>query len=264
MDFYTSISKYYDYIFPYQPNQKSFVESYASHGSKILDVGCGSGDLAIQLQKSGYNVTAIDADKQMIEQAKSKIKSSTEPIFLEMNMLDIVSNLKTKFDVIYCFGNTLVHLNSMRQVEDFIKSCYNLLNEDGVLLIQILNYRNIIVNNITSLPLIDNDMVKFERFYESLGSTLIDFITKLTIKNTNETVENRMQLYPLSDVVLSRIISSVGFHNTESYGNFKKELYLPQSLPFIIKSIKKVKRETENDKDFRSYGYHQYYGEDRF
>ncbi len=242
MDFYTSISKYYDYIFPYQPNQKSYVESYASKGSQILDVGCGSGDLAIQLQKSGHNITAIDADKQMIELAKLKITSSAAPVFMEMDMLKIASELKAKFDVIYCFGNTLVHLNSMHHVHNFIDSCYSLLNDKGVLLIQVLNYKNIIAENITSLPVIDNDMIKFERLYESLGSPFIDFITKLTIKATGETVNNKIQLLPITKRALDGVISTCGFNNTEFFSNFKRERYKTKRLPLVIKTVKTRKK----------------------
>jgi ubiquinone/menaquinone biosynthesis C-methylase UbiE len=39
-------------------------------GSRVLDIGCGTGALAFCLSDMGYKVTAVDASKKMIEVAK--------------------------------------------------------------------------------------------------------------------------------------------------------------------------------------------------
>ena len=61
-EFYTSISKYYSEIFPYQPVQLQFVKSRVGdlHGKNILDIGCATGELAFQLANAGATVTGID------------------------------------------------------------------------------------------------------------------------------------------------------------------------------------------------------------
>ena len=41
-------------------------------GEQILDVGCGTGDLANQIAQSGAQVHGIDASLNMIQQAKAK------------------------------------------------------------------------------------------------------------------------------------------------------------------------------------------------
>jgi len=41
-------------------------------GEKILDLGCGTGDLAKQLSAYGSEITGIDQSEKMIEQARSK------------------------------------------------------------------------------------------------------------------------------------------------------------------------------------------------
>ncbi len=41
-----------------------------SPGSRVLDIGCGTGALAFCLSDMGYKVTAVDASKKMIEMAK--------------------------------------------------------------------------------------------------------------------------------------------------------------------------------------------------
>ena len=46
--FYTSISKYYSEIFPFNPMQLKFVKNKLGElqGKHILDIGCATGELA--------------------------------------------------------------------------------------------------------------------------------------------------------------------------------------------------------------------------
>jgi SAM-dependent methyltransferase len=48
------------------------VKSLAPIGSKILDIGCGTGRHAILLAQNGYIVTGIDSSKEMLKVARQK------------------------------------------------------------------------------------------------------------------------------------------------------------------------------------------------
>jgi len=43
-------------------------------GSNVLDVGCGDGDLAVELWRRGGTVTGIDTSPEMVEAAKARAK----------------------------------------------------------------------------------------------------------------------------------------------------------------------------------------------
>ncbi|SEO95163.1 trans-aconitate 2-methyltransferase [Paenibacillus sp. OV219] len=43
-----------------------------NNGESILDLGCGTGDLAVEISKTGANVMGMDLSTQMIGSAKEK------------------------------------------------------------------------------------------------------------------------------------------------------------------------------------------------
>jgi len=237
MDFYASISKHYDFIFPFSPAQVEFVKKYIpQEGAKILDIGCGTGNLSTGLNDAGYTVEAIDFDSKMIEKAIAKNKNIH---FQQMDMLNIANNFKTDyFDGIVTFGNTLVHILDNKDIEKFLLSAHQTLKKGGIIAIQILNYQNIVDNKIDTLPLIENEEIKFERKYQFRKDKHVDFITSLTIKNENQTIKNSIELNPIYGDTLKILLKKAGFTQIKVYGNFKMDLLKRDSIPLIIKGVK--------------------------
>jgi ubiquinone/menaquinone biosynthesis C-methylase UbiE len=242
--FYSSIGRYYDYIFPYNPVKKQFARSFlkAPDKSNILDIGCGTGDLAMDLADDGNEVYAIDADQEMIKQAiqkKASMALDQYPVFRDLDMKRISKFFcKHKFDCITCFGNTLVHLQDEKEIADFLKASFNVLAENGVLLIQILNYEYILRDKIDELPVIENDTVRFNRYYEQTDNNHLDFVTYLTIKEDQSALKNRIKLYPITKQRLIQLLHESGFGNIQLYGDFKKNPFNENALPLLIRAVK--------------------------
>ena len=74
----------------YNNNSKSYIEStlsidmshlyndflkYISKGSNILDLGCGSGRDSLEFIKRGYNITAVDGSKRIINCCKKSYRT---------------------------------------------------------------------------------------------------------------------------------------------------------------------------------------------
>jgi len=242
MNFYDSISDYYDNIFPYDDNQVNFVKTYAGLETgkvNVLDIGTGTGKPALKLSEYGYLIDAIDYDSRMIElAAKNKHSDSLYPVFKVMDMRDISSYYKDDtYDIVFSFGNTLVHLLNNDEIIRFFISVKKLLKKSGVLLIQILNYDYILDNNIKELPLIENDKITFIRKYEPDKNGLINFNTELKIKKSGKIIKNSIKLNPLRKNDLEEFLLKSGFSGIEFFGNFNKEILKPDSLPLIVKAL---------------------------
>jgi 2-polyprenyl-3-methyl-5-hydroxy-6-metoxy-1,4-benzoquinol methylase len=102
-----------------------FVLSHVQKGQKLLEVGCGSGELALQLEKAGLLVTAIDKDENASMRAAAEGITVQEEDFFEY------SAEKESFDVIL-FSRVLHH---MHPLDVALEKVHTLLKPNGILLL---------------------------------------------------------------------------------------------------------------------------------
>jgi len=234
LGFYEEFSKYYDIVFPLGEAQLRFINKRAKDKKKILDLAAGTGNYSIALAKEGYEVTAVDLDSEMVKNIEEKAnKEEVKVTAIAMDMKEI-DKIGSKFDLIFCIGNSLVHLDNKDEIKKVINKLYNLLNKDGVLIIQIINYDRIIQNNVKGLPTIDREEegVKFIRDYEQKNGKIL-FKTKLIISKEEKVYENCVELYPLLARDLRDILISAGFKNVEFFGGFNEVEYNIDSMATV-------------------------------
>jgi glycine/sarcosine N-methyltransferase len=244
MSFYAGIAEYYDFIFPFSKAQIDFIKTCLEEpyqNKAVLDIGCGTGDLVIALSDIGFHATGIDSDAVMLRKVEKKAKSRMESrmSFVQMDMKAIsISLFKSGFDAAFCFGNTLVHLNGISEIEAFCKQIKVVLKENGMFLLQILNYDHILDHNITKLPLIENDAVTFVRDYEyDDKKNLMKFKTSLIVKETGKRIENEILLYPIRKYELDQALRKAGFTRISYYAGFDKSILQDDSLPLVAEAL---------------------------
>jgi len=228
--FYNQIAEKYDFIFPLSPAHKTFFASEL-HGKTILDVGAATGNLTAYLSSQGYEVTAIDLSERLITKAAEK-----GVIVQQRNMLAI-DELPT-FDNIVCIGNTLPHLDSKTSVQLFLQKAYRQLTQGGKLVLQLVNFQKYFAQQqgdyLGNLPLIENDKVKFERYYYLNEEGKIRFKTIL-----DDTIKNEELLQPIFADQLTEWLTQIGFQAINLYGNFKKDPFdKEKSMALIVTAVK--------------------------
>jgi SAM-dependent methyltransferase len=74
-------------------------------GSSVLDAGCGTGRVAIELARRGIEVVGVDSDPSMLEVAR------TQAPHLEWHLADLAElDLGRTFDLVVCAGNVVAFL----------------------------------------------------------------------------------------------------------------------------------------------------------
>jgi 2-polyprenyl-3-methyl-5-hydroxy-6-metoxy-1,4-benzoquinol methylase len=202
-------------------------------GKKILDIGCATGELAFQLAKSKANLTGFDLNEDLIRNARIN-KKNPNLHFQKGNMLELKRDfIHESFDGIICFGNTIVHLQNYREVENMFQQVYDLLKPNKKFLLQILNYDYILSEEIKELPLIETEKIKFIRQY-NFEKDKIQFNTQLHIKIDGEIISNSANLLPLKHQDLNKLLLKTGFTELKCYANFSRSECRGKHIPLVL------------------------------
>ena len=231
MSFYQSFASYYDRIFPLNQTALSFVSNYFQPGESILDMGAGTGNMALALAEKEIEVTASEPDETMAESIRSKTDLSGLAVSVQTKSMEQMKEFQSHFDGIICIGNTLPHLSDEEKMERFLNQCHQKLKPHGRLILQTVNYDKVLSSDDFSFPVIQKDDFHFTRRYEKVN----DHIYFTSILNVNgESTENTIPLYPITSKRLISLLKKAGFESVHVYGNFKGEEFNRDSSAFVV------------------------------
>ncbi len=130
-------SKFYDIIYYDKDYKKecdwieNTLEKFGISGRKILDLGCGSGNHAIELAKRGYEVVALDKSQYMIEKAAEKARNGNLKIdFIKKDIRDF--DLGTKFDVVISMFSVISYITENRDLLSTFSNVKKHLKDRGI------------------------------------------------------------------------------------------------------------------------------------
>mgnify|MGYP001223676254 CR=1 FL=1 len=100
--------------------------------TKILDVGCGDGEIPIMIfKKQICDITAVDGSESMLEEFHKKLKTNNiSSIKVLKSLIDNKLFKDNKFDIV--MSNSLIH--HIKDISSFWKNLIRLIKNDGVIL----------------------------------------------------------------------------------------------------------------------------------
>lgn len=107
--------------------EAAFVSALAPPGARVLDAGCGTGRVAVELARRGYAVTGVDSDASMLEVAR---RDAPE---LDWQLADLTElPADPSYDLVVAAGNVVVFLAPGTERE-VVRRLAGALRSDGLL-----------------------------------------------------------------------------------------------------------------------------------
>jgi SAM-dependent methyltransferase len=81
----------------------------AEHGGqRVLDAGCGTGRVAIELRRRGFAVVGVDADDTMLATAR---RNGPDVAWVLADLVDLDAHVDSEFDVALLAGNVMIFVD---------------------------------------------------------------------------------------------------------------------------------------------------------
>ncbi|MBL1227357.1 class I SAM-dependent DNA methyltransferase [Enterococcus sp. BWR-S5] len=103
---------------------------------RILELACGTGRLAVDFAKAGYEVTALDLSEEMLAIAsKRALEKETEIQFVQGDMMELSE--VGQYEAITCFSDSLCYMENRRDVQQVFDEVYQALEDEGTFIFDV-------------------------------------------------------------------------------------------------------------------------------
>jgi SAM-dependent methyltransferase len=188
-----------------------FLSRVLGQSGRVLDLGSGTGEHSRFLASKGFEVVGIDSSGAMLAKA-TDTPLPANLAFLEGDIVDVEALTAGWFDGAICLGNTLPHLRGIPVLAGLFSGLRARLRPGAPLLLQVLNYDNIIGVGQRYLPL------TFRRDDEEGELVFLRLMTPRpdgTVVFTPSTLRYRPEGDPPLQVVATRNVELTGWRRPE-------------------------------------------------
>jgi SAM-dependent methyltransferase len=107
---------------------------FSYHCKSVVEIGCGSGNLASRFVNNGFDYIGLDLSDDMLKMAKIKTASG---VFIKADMRQF--NLEAKLDACIITGRTISYLITNNDILDCFKSINNNLKSKAIVCFDCIN-----------------------------------------------------------------------------------------------------------------------------
>ncbi len=191
--------------------------------SKVCEIACGTGSMAIEMSKRGYNVTASDLSLEMLTEAEFKARNADTDIrFVCADMRNFT--LYTKADAVLCL---LDSMNYLTKPSDFVQTLSNVhknLSDGGIFIFDINSKKKFQTTYGDNAYVIENEGVlcAWQNFYNP-KTKICDFYLSIftecedgRYERTDEHQRERMY----TERSIKKMLSDSGFELCGIFGDY--------------------------------------------
>lgn len=211
----------------------------------IVDLCCGTGDVAIALYKAGFKVTGIDISEDMLNVATEKAMEQGARIqFICEDARDFA--VMKKADAVYSLTDGMNYLLGDKDLKKAFESVYNALNTDGLFIFDVstaYKFENQLKDKTYTFDF-DDEFVVWQSEYDPQSSictmTITGFMRERKDLYSRFDEEHKQRAYSHGEIV--NMLEGSGFELCGAYDAYSEELFNDKSERILYVAKKMDKR----------------------
>lgn len=201
--------------------------------AKILDLACGTGNLAVKLAREGYIVKGMDISREMIQIAQNRAVDLKNISFDVQDMTKF--KVETQYDLVTCTFDSINYLLEVVDINTMISNVAYVLRESGLFIFDFNTEQQYLKNHHGSYKKeIDGEVFIQRAFYspeEKIAITEFEF--------TDGEIERHLQR-PYSLAQIENFLTKSSFKMEEVFAGFNRQPYDQESERLICVAQKTV------------------------
>ena len=188
-------------------------------GSRVLDVPCGDGRLALELAQRGCRVTGVDISEEFLNAGRAAAKArGFDVVWRQAEMRDLP--WREEFEAAYCAGSSFGFLDDAGNAE-FLGAVSRLLIPGGRFFLDCKSAESILPSFQESYEMTVGD-IRFASVnrYDPATGTMENLYT-ISCGDRVEEKRALTRIYSASEIL--RLLSDAGFGSFETYGSVEGE-----------------------------------------
>lgn len=103
--------------------------------ARLLEIACGTGTHALQLEQLGYQIVATDYSNDMLERARQKASAANSQV--EFQLQDMTQlEVGGVFDAAYCLFDAIGYVGSNESLQKVFRGVHKHLRDDGLFIFE--------------------------------------------------------------------------------------------------------------------------------
>lgn len=100
--------------------------------NRLLELACGTGSHAFELEKFGYQIVATDYSEDMLRIAQNKARQRSSTVDFRVQDMTNISIPETDFDAVVCLFDSIGYVVTNERIKSVLHNVYRYLRPDGL------------------------------------------------------------------------------------------------------------------------------------
>jgi 2-polyprenyl-3-methyl-5-hydroxy-6-metoxy-1,4-benzoquinol methylase len=201
----------------------------------VLDMACGAGRHSILLAKEGFDVTAVDLSRNLLNVARqAALDAGVKVNFLRSDLRNF--SIDISFDLIVNLFTSFGYFEEDEENFKIFKNVYHHLKSTSYFVLDYLNRhyveKNLVRRSVDKIP--GGEIIQERSINEKR------VIKKIIIRKNGEERHYRESVRMYTPNYLTREMKKIGFDIIKSFGDFNGNAFDIESSPRIIIIAKKM------------------------